>query len=93
MIGIVSFGCVTSKGDRLIADHTDLSVVGSGIDTSQSNVMLGSDDKECTGLTQGVKTSEIEIAAIHHVKRARLGWQEVQNIDLVHLPVADVDTG
>ena len=33
------------------------------------------------------------LARFPDVKRARLGWQEVQNIDLMHLRVADVDKG
>lgn len=78
----MSLGSIASKDDRLIADQASLSIVG-----------LGPDDKERASLTQRMQTLEVEIATIHDVKGTRLGWQEVQHVDFVHLPVAKVDKG
>lgn len=93
LTGVVSLGSIASKDDRLIADHASLSIVGLGVNTPQLRVVLGPNDKERAGLTQRMQTLEVEVATIHDVKGAKLGWQEVQYVDFVHLPVADVNKG
>jgi hypothetical protein len=93
LTGVMSLGSIASKDDRLIADHASLSIVGLGVNTPQLRVVLGPDDKERAGLTQRMQTLEVEVATIHDVKGAGLGWQEVQYVDFVHLPVADVNKG
>jgi hypothetical protein len=37
-----------------------------------------------------VKSLEIQIDAIHHVKGSSLDWHEVEHVDYVQLAVADV---
>lgn len=42
----------------------------------------------------GVNTPQLRVVLGPHDKeRTRLGWQEVQHVDFVHLPVADVNKG
>ena len=38
-----------------------------------------------------IHASEVEVSAIHYIERPGFDGQEVQHVDLVHLPVADVD--
>ena len=51
------------------------------------------DDKERLRLMQDLPASEIGEAAIHDVKAASFGYQDVEYIDLVHLAIADVNEG
>lgn len=37
--------------------------------------------------------SKVELAAIHHIERARLRDQDIEHIDLVYLAIADVNEG
>jgi hypothetical protein len=39
---------------------------------------------------KALQALEVEEAAIHHVERARLGQQLIEDVDLVHLAVADM---
>lgn len=76
---------------RLIANKSRRSVDWFGINSSSVHVDFGSSDKESARLMHRVKSGEIQVASIHHVERSSFDWHEVQNIDFVHLSVADVD--
>src|SRR5271166_4745803 len=44
-----------------------------------------------SGIVKPRQTFEIQIAAIHDVEGARLGLKKIENFDIVHLAIADVD--
>lgn len=50
-------------------------------------------DKERLGSMQKVQTSKVGEAAIHDVKAAGLRNQHLENINLVHLAVVDMEEG
>lgn len=54
-------------------------------------IALGPRHKECLGLVDDIQPSEVQIAPIQQVKRARLEVELVQRIDLVRFAVCDVN--
>ena len=56
-------------------------------------IRLGAGDEEAAGFVKAVQAREVEEAPIHDVEGARLGQQLIEDVDLVHLAVADVDEG
>lgn len=51
--------------------------------------LLGPRDKKRTGLVDRKQSLEIDIGAIHHVERTRLGPEQVQDVDIVQQAVGD----
>ena len=64
-----------------------------GIAALDLEVGLAASHKEAGGLVNPMKSLEIEIAPIHDVERAGLGEQLIEDMDLVHLAIADVEEG
>ena len=56
-----------------------------------SRFFLARVTKKATGLVKAIQAREVEIAAVHHVERARLGDQEVEDVDIVQFAVGNVD--
>src|SRR5206468_5182087 len=48
---------------------------------------------EAASFVETIQPLEVEEAPIHDVERAGLGQQLIEDVDLVHLAVADVDEG
>jgi hypothetical protein len=63
------------------------------IETSESEVAFGSDDKEGQCLMNGTQTGKIEIPSIDDIKSGWFEGQLVQDIDIVNLPMGDNDDG
>jgi len=78
---------------RLIADQTGGSIHWMGIAALDLEVGLAASHEEAAGLVNPMESLEIEIAAIHDVERTGLGQQLIEDIDLVHLAIADVEEG
>ena len=77
--------------DRLIANNSGRSIDGCRINSPSIHIGFGPGHEESARLMQGIKTREIQVAAIHHIERTSFDWHEVQYVDFVHLAVADVD--
>lgn len=75
----------------LIADQSRRSVDGMGIATLKLQIRFGSDYKETADGMKMMQPFEIEKPSIHDVKRAGLRQQVVEDIDLVHFAVADMN--
>lgn len=75
----------------LIADKSRRSVDWMRVATLKLQIRLGADNKEAADGMKMMKSLEIEKPSIHDVKRSRFWQQIVENIDLVHLAVADMD--
>ena len=54
-------------------------------------IALGSDDEERQALGERIQAVEVDVAPIHDIERARLQCQLVEDRDVVHLSVGDVD--
>ena len=79
------------KRNRLIANHAGRSVGLDRINAMRIHAAFRARHKETPRLMHFVQAGEIQIASIHHVKRARFDGQDVEHIDIPHLAVADVD--
>jgi len=79
------------EDDGLIGPHPGRFVDGSGIQPAVAQILLGPDDEEGRAVREGMKPFEVQIPPVHHVVRSRLGDQFVQDIDVVPLPVGDLD--
>ena len=81
------------EDDGLIADQPRGTVDGMRVPSLRVEIRFAAGDKEAAGLVKAVQALEVEEPPIHHVERARLGHQLIEDVDLVHLAVADVDEG
>ena len=79
------------EDDGLIGPHPGRLVDGRGIQPTMAKILLGPDDEEGRAIGEGMKPFEVQISAVHHVVRSRLGDQFVQDVDVVPLSVGDLD--
>src|SRR5712691_8439378 len=56
-------------------------------------IRLTAGHEEAAGLVEAIQALEVEEAAIHNVEGAGLGQQLVEDVDLVHLAITNVDEG
>ena len=91
VLGVMLRGVKPVEQYRLIANNSGRSVDGCRIKSPSIHIGFGARHEESARLMQGIKTCEIQIAAIHDIKRTSLDRHEVQHVDFVHLAVADVD--
>ena len=64
-----------------------------GVPTAEIQGLAGTDEEETRILVQPIETCEIEIAAIQDVNGAGLDQQMVEDVDVVNLPIGDLDRG
>ncbi len=93
MVPGILFASKDGEDDRLIADQTGGSIHGIGVATLDLEVGLAASHEEAAGLMNPMESLEIEIAPIHDVKRTGLGDQLIEDMNLVHLAIADVEEG
>src|SRR5665213_142024 len=79
--------------DQLIADQPSGAIHGPRDQASELGIGLRPRDEEAAGLMHCVKALEVQIPAVHHVEGARLGHQQIEDVDIVELAVADMDEG
>ena len=79
------------QGNRLVAAQASGFVHGARVNTAKLQIGFAANDKERLRLVQGEPAGEVGEAAIHDVKAASFGYQDVEYIDFVHLAVADVN--
>src|SRR6266446_2754900 len=75
----------------LVADNTGGSVGRARVDAPCIYVPFGAGDKEASGLMQTKQPFEVEVAAVHDIEGAWLESQDIQDVDIVEFPVADVN--
>ena len=78
---------------RLIADQPGAAIHGPRDQASELGIGLRSRDEEAAGLMQCIEALEVQVPAIHHVEGARLGHEQVEDVDIVELAIADMDEG
>src|SRR6516164_378532 len=79
--------------DGLIADQTGGAIDRTGIAPLCLQVGLGAGDEEGAGVFEPRQPLEIDVAAVHDIEGAGFQQQLVENIDVMHLAVADEDEG
>src|ERR1019366_1447178 len=81
------------ENDTLVADQAGLAIDRMRVAALNLKVRLTASHEEASGLVEAIKALEIEEATIHEVEGAGLGQQLVEDVDLMHLAIADVDEG
>src|SRR5664280_938279 len=76
--------------DGLIANQPRAAVDGMRITALCVEIRFGARHKEAAGLVQAMQPFEVDVASVHDVEGARLGHQQVEDIDVVKLASADV---
>src|SRR5437899_3366394 len=82
-----------SKDDALVADQPGLAIDRMRIAALDLEVRLATGHEEAAGLVEAIEALEDEEATIHDVESARLGQQLVEDVDLVHLAITNVNEG
>jgi hypothetical protein len=77
--------------NRLVADEAARTIDRARIAAPGFEVGFGARDEEASGVVEPRQPFEIDIAAIHDIEGARFQHQPVQNVDVMHLAVADED--
>ncbi len=81
------------ENDGLIADQSGAAVDRMRVTPLDLEIRLAAGYEEAAGLVKAIQALEAEKAPIHDVERAGLGQQLIEDVDLMHLAVADVDEG
>src|SRR5216683_7153783 len=81
------------KNDGLIADQPGAAVDRMRVTPLDLEIGLAAGHEEAAGFVKAVQPLEVEKAPIHDVERPGLGQQLIEDVDLVHLAVADMDEG
>ena len=68
-------------------------VHGAGVTAGAAEVLFGTGDEESAGLVEAMPAGEVEVAAIHDVKRTGFPDQLVEDIDVMHTARGDNDDG
>jgi Txe/YoeB family toxin of Txe-Axe toxin-antitoxin module len=93
--GVPSSRQYPSQPDTMIADQSNAVVDGKGLDQFGLHVGFGPRHKESPVGVQIVESSKVDVGFVHDVKRASLDVallaEQVENFDVVHLAVADVN--
>src|SRR4029077_3429619 len=84
-------GIEAGEHDGLIANQARASIDGMRITPLGFEVGFGSGDKEAFRFVQPIKPFEVDVSSVHDVESARLGQQQVQNVDVVQFAIADVE--
>jgi len=93
VFGVVLGDLVPTQCNGLIADDAAFPVHFGRVNAPGIYVAFGAVYKEGAGLMHLKQASKVDVASVHHVELTQLQVQDVQQIDPVHLTVADVDEG
>src|ERR1017187_1172035 len=83
----------SSEDDALVADQAGLAINRTRVAALHLEVRLTAGHEEAAGLVKTMETLEVQEATIHDVESTGLGQQLVEDVDLVHFAIADVDEG
>lgn len=81
------------EDDGLIADQPRGAVDGVRVPALDVELRFAASHEDAARFVNAIQTLEIEETPIHHIERARLGHQLIEDVDLVQRAVADVDEG
>jgi len=91
LFGKSGAGIETRKDNGLIAEQVGRLIDGAGVQPTASQIRLGSDDKKGLVLMNVIEAGKIEIGAVEDVKTSGLGYQVIQDPDIMHFPVCYLD--
>ena len=82
-----------SKDDTLVTDQARRAINRMRVAALDLEVRFATGHEEAAGVVEAIEAFEVEEATIHDVESARLGQQLVEDVDLVHLAITDVNEG
>ena len=92
-VGIMSPGIVASQYHGLIKEQAGVFIHRTRVAASAEEVFLGAGDEEGRTQVQPMQAREVQIAAIHDVKRARLPNEFVKDVHVVDAARRDNNDG
>src|SRR5258706_16001593 len=81
------------KDDTLVADHPGFAIDRMRAALLVLEVRLATGHEQAASLVEAIEALEEEEATIHDVESAGLGQQLVEDVDLVHLAITNVNKG
>lgn len=91
MLGVMFLTVKAVQGNALVAYDACGPVGRCRIDAPCVDVGFGAGHKETSGPVQRIKARVVQVCAVHDVESAGFGNKQVEDIDVVHLSVGDVD--
>ena len=91
VFGVILNRVMPIQFDHLIAHDSIVFVRRSGVDPLSIHVVFGTSHEKGAKLMELEQPGVVYISSVHNVERAGLYGHDVQHIDVVHLPVADMD--
>src|ERR1017187_7708892 len=92
-VRVIALGEQTGHHHGLVKTQAGGFVHGTGVTAGATKVLSGTGDEESAALVQPMPAGEVEIAAIHDVKRTGLPDQLVEEVDVMHTASGDNDDG
>ena len=92
-VGIIVLGVQAGEHHGLVETQADGFVHGAGVTAGAAEVLFGAGDEESAALVEPMPAGEVQIAAIHDVKRAGFPDQLVEDVDIMHTASGDNDDG
>ena len=90
---VVGGGVDAGQDDGLVAEQAGCFIDGSGITASVASIGLGADNKEGSGGIQEKQALEIQVGAVHDIAGAGLGYQQVEDVDIMQFTFGEVHKG
>jgi hypothetical protein len=81
------------QANSLIATQASGVIDGTRGAEVELHIPSGARDEKRRSLREEIKSSEVHIATIHQVERANFEDQLIQQVDVVHLPASQINTG
>ncbi len=81
------------EDNALVANQAGRAINRMRIAALNLEIRLATGHEEAARPVEAIETLEIDEAAIHDIEGARFGQQLVEDIDLVHFAIADVEEG
>jgi hypothetical protein len=80
-----------SKDDTLVTDQPRGAIDWMRVTPLDLEVRLATGHEEAAGFAKAIEALEVEETTIHDVEGAGLGQQLVEDVDLMHLAITDVN--
>ena len=92
-VGIIVLGLRAGHHDGLVEAQAGGFIHGPGVTADIAEVLLGAGDEESAALMNPMPAGEVEIAAIHDVKRTSFPDQLVEDVHIMDTASGDNDDG
>ncbi len=91
--GIIVLGLQAGQHDGLVETQAGGFVHRPGVTAGATEILLGPGDEESAALMNPMPAGEVQVAAIHDVKRTGIPDELVEDVDIMHNASGDNDDG